>query len=220
MSNFTNSPLATLTRYNTAKINGSGNYTREITKITIHHTAGVITSQNLLDWGFSSSCGASWNYGIGNDGIIHQMVEEKNRAWTTGSPTNDYQAITIEVSNSSTGGDWAVGDKAYTALINLCTDICKRNGIAKLVHDGTPNGSLTRHNMFAATGCPGKYLQDRFGAICDEVNKRLATSAPPPAPPPTNTIYRVQLGAFSVRANAERLAAELKSKGYTDAFVV
>ncbi|HHV51694.1 MAG TPA: SPOR domain-containing protein, partial [Clostridiales bacterium] len=35
----------------------------------------------------------------------------------------------------------------------------------------------------------------------------------------TGKMYKVQIGAFNSRANAEKLAAELKSKGY-DPFIV
>ena len=188
MSNFTNSPLATIRNTNHNKINGSGNFTRRITKITIHHAAGVISGANLLGWGHNPKCNGSWQYGIGNDGVIGLMTEERHRAWTSSSATNDYQAVTIEVSNSATGGEWPVGAKAYAALLDLCTDICRRNGIKKLTFDGTPNGSLTHHSMFANTSCPGKFLLDRFKAICDEVNKRLgAASTPAPATPTTPT---------------------------------
>ena len=38
-------------------------------------------------------------------------------------------------------------------------------------------------------------------------------TSPPPAPEP-EILYRVQVGAFEVKANAERLADELKAKGY------
>ncbi|MCL2088742.1 MAG: N-acetylmuramoyl-L-alanine amidase, partial [Oscillospiraceae bacterium] len=99
-------------------------------------------------------------------------------------------AVTIEVSNSATGGEWPVGDKAYRALIELCVDVCKRNGIAKLTFDGTPKGSLTHHSMFANTSCPGKYLLDRFGAICDEVNKRLSVQSTP-TPTASTTDFKV-----------------------------
>ena len=190
MSNFTNSGLATIRNTAHSKINGSGNYTRKITKITIHHAAGVISGAALQAWGHNPKCSASWQYGIGNDGVIGLMTDEKNRAWTSSSPTNDYQAVTIEVSNSATGGNWPVGDKAYKALLDLCTDICKRNGIAKLTFDGTPNGSLTHHSMFAATSCPGKFLLDRFPQICAEVNKRLgvqSTSTTPTTPTTSTT---------------------------------
>lgn len=145
-----------------------------IKKITIHHMAGNISVE---------TCGnvfqtreASANYGIGTDGRVGMYVEEKNRSWCSNSPSNDHQAITIEVANDETGGQWHVSDKALAKLIDLCVDICKRNNIAKLYYDGTTNGNLTRHNMFKDTTCPGPYLQSKFPYIADEVNKRLNAS--------------------------------------------
>lgn len=81
-------------------------------------------------------------------------VEEKNRSWCSSNANNDNQAITIEVANDEYGGDWHVSDKALDKLIELCIDICKRNGIEKLIYTGDATGNLTRHNMFAATLCP------------------------------------------------------------------
>jgi cell division septation protein DedD len=34
------------------------------------------------------------------------------------------------------------------------------------------------------------------------------------------TVYRVQVGAFGIRDNAERLVKELKAKGYKDAAII
>lgn len=47
--------------------------------------------------------------------------------------SNDNRAITIEVANNGGAPDWPVSNKAYAALLDLVTDICKRNGIKKLV---------------------------------------------------------------------------------------
>lgn len=90
---------------------------------------------------------------IGNEGDIGQSVLECNRAWTSSSSWNDNQAITIEVSNSQSGGEWPISDAAYKSLIDLCVDICQRNGIKTVNYNGTKNGVLTEHRMFAATQC-------------------------------------------------------------------
>jgi len=105
MKKFTNSLLATLRRFITSRINGGGRQpsSRRITKITIHHAAGVINGQNLLNWGHDPRCTASWQYGIGNDGVNGQLVEERHRAWTSSSAANDWDAVTIEVGNSTAG---------------------------------------------------------------------------------------------------------------------
>jgi hypothetical protein len=152
--------------------NDTYNKTGNITKITIHHMAGnlsVETCGNVFQTGEASS-----NYGIGTDGRVGMYVEEDCRSWCSSSRSNDYQAVTIEVAND--GGadtDWHVSDTALSKLIDLCVDICQRNGIKQLNYTGDTTGNLTRHNMFANTTCPGPYLQGKFSYIAEEVNKRL-----------------------------------------------
>lgn len=191
----------------------------KIKKITIHHMAGNLSVEACGNVFASASRKASSNYGIGTDGRVGMYVEEKNRAWTSSSAANDNQAVTIEVANDQIGGDWHVSDTALNKLIELCVDICKRNGIEKLIYTGDATGNLTRHNMFANTNCPGPYLQSKFPYIADEVNKRLgATSPNQTSNTDSKVLYRVQTGAFSNKANADAMVAKLKGAGY-DAFV-
>lgn len=162
------------------------NYTQgrkgyKVCKITPHHMAGVLSAKRCGEIFQSPNRQASANYGIGNDGEIACYVGEENRAWTSSNRTNDYQAITIEVSNCEIGGDWKISDAAWNSLVRLCVDICTRYDF-KLSYDGTPNGSLTRHNMFANTNCPGKYLQSRFQELADTVNKILDGNLSTPTP--------------------------------------
>lgn len=148
------------------------NPTGAITVITPHHMAGVMTAKACAEYhqrGNSSSA----NYYIGKDGDICLGVEEKYRAWTSGSRDNDSKAITIEVSNDGGAPDWHVSDKSLESLINLCVDICQRNKIKQLNFTGDATGSLTMHCYFQATACPGPYLKSKFPYIADEVNKRL-----------------------------------------------
>ena len=142
-------------------------------KITIHHMAGNLTVEQCGNVFANPSRKASSNYAIGSDGRIACYVPEEWRAWTSSSSANDNQAITIEVANDEIGGEWHVSDKALNKLIELCVDICKRNKIESLVFTGDKNGNLTMHKYFAATACPGPYLESKFPYIADEVNKRL-----------------------------------------------
>lgn len=141
----------------------------KICKITPHHMAGVLSAEQCGKIFQRENRNASSNYGIGNDGKIACYVGEEDRAWTSSSRNNDCQAITIEISNCEVGGEWKISDAAWNSLVNLCVDICKRYNF-KLTYDGTPNGSLTRHNMFANTSCPGPYLQSRFQELANIVN--------------------------------------------------
>lgn len=149
---------------------------RAIKKITIHHMAGNLSVETCGALFAKASRKASSNYAISSDGKVGMYVEEKNRAWTSGSAENDNQAITIEVANDEIGGDWHVSDTALAKLIDLCTDICKRNGIDVLIFTGDKRGNLTMHRYFQATACPGAYLASKFPYIVQEVNKRLTST--------------------------------------------
>lgn len=207
------SKLATYTRL-------SPNYTamtnKKNKKITIHHVAGNATIEALGNLFANPARQASSNYGIGSDGRIGCYVPEEHRSWCSSSRENDSQAITIEVANCGGAPDWPVSDKAMAALLDLCEDICRRNGIKELVFTGDATGNLTQHNYFAATDCPGPFLKAKFQAIADEVNRRLKNNG---ATANKKTIYRVQVGAFSKKENAENMLKRLKADGYTDAFI-
>lgn len=152
--------------------NSQYNPSGKVSKITIHHAAGVTS----LD-GFSSilkSGNVSWTYAIDVNGKIGCYLDEGFRPWTSSSKSNDYNAVTIEVSNSSTGGNWPISDASYAALLNLCEDICRRNNITELVFTGSAETSnLTMHKWFTATACPGPYLSSKFPEIAKTVNARL-----------------------------------------------
>lgn len=170
-----NSPLVD---YVAISPNSSNPRNNKIKKITIHHMAGNLSVETCGRVFNGTGRQASSNYGIGSDGRVGMYVEEKNRAWTSSSPSNDNQAVTIEVANDGGANtNWHISDKALAKLIDLCVDICKRNGIASLNYTGDSSGNLTRHNMFANTTCPGPYLQSKFPYIAEEVNKRLGSSS-------------------------------------------
>lgn len=175
----------------------SPNYTAMSNKknevIVIHHMAGKLTVEQCGNVFAPSSRKASSNYGIDGNGRIGLYVEEKNRSWATSSRAIDSRAITIEVANSVAGGNWPVSDKAMASLINLCVDICKRNGIPRLNYTGDKSGNLQMHKWYAATGCPGAYLESKFPYIANEVNKRLNGNTTPSLPESSGT-YTVQKG--------------------------
>lgn len=147
--------------------------TSSIKKITIHHTAGMMSLENVGKVFSDRDRAKSANYVIDKEGKVGLYVEECNRAWSSSSPENDDQAVTIEVTNDEVGGNWHVSSKSYKSLVRLCTDICKRNHIEKLVYTGDDTGTLTLHDMFADTSCPGPYLKSVMADIASEVNIRL-----------------------------------------------
>lgn len=172
---------SSLNSYTKLSPHHSGKRTHKIDTITVHCMAGNLTVESCGALFAKESRKASSNYGIGSDGRIALYVDEGNRSWCTSSRENDQRAVTIEVANNGGAPDWPVSDKAYSALVDLVTDICKRNGITGLVWSTEKddrknhlNGcNMTVHRDYAAKACPGDYLYKLQGQIASEVNLRL-----------------------------------------------
>lgn len=162
----------------------SGRNGNRVCKITPHYMCAHWTGKQCADYFASTSRQASSNYCIGYNGDIAMSVDENDRAWTSASGWNDRQAITIECANNS---DSSLTDATWSALVNLCVDICRRYGF-RLNYTGNSSGSLTEHRMFASTDCPGAWLHARMGKLASEVNAILDGSSAPSVPStPTNT---------------------------------
>ena len=195
-----NSPLVDYTRISPNK-NSPRNH--KIDTITIHCVVGQCTVETLGNIFAPTSRQASSNYGVGTDGKIGMYVEEKDRSWCSTNAANDNRAVTIEVA-SDTKHPYAVNARAFAALLDLVTDICKRNGIKKLVWStkkadrvNHKNGcNMTVHRDYANKSCPGDYLYNRHGEIAAEVNRRLgvADTAPDAGAAQGVTVYTVKKG--------------------------
>jgi LysM repeat protein len=195
-----NSPLVDYTRISPNK-NSPRNH--KIDTITIHCVVGQCTVETLGNIFAPTSRQASSNYGVGTDGKIGMYVEEKDRSWCSSNAANDNRAVTIEVA-SDTKHPYAVNNRAFAALLDLVTDICKRNGIKKLVWStkkadrvNHKNGcNMTVHRDYANKSCPGDYLYNRHGEIAAEVNRRLgvADTAPDAGAAQGVTVYTVKKG--------------------------
>lgn len=209
---FSNSALV---EYTNISPNKNENRNHEIDTITIHCFVGQVTAKRGCDY-FAGDCGCSANYVVGHDGSIGLSVPEKSRSWCSSNAKNDNRAVTIEVACDAYP-PYAVTSSAYESLIELVTDICKRNNINKLLWRNNKDligqvdkQNMTVHRWFAAKACPGDYLMERMGNIANRVNQNLSK---------TITLYKVQVGAFSVKDNATKLRDELKAKGY-NCFIV
>lgn len=161
--------------------NHSGKRKHKIDTISIHCMAGNLSVESCGSLFKNPQRQASSNYGIGSDGRIALYVDEENRSWCTSSGSNDNRAVTIEVANTAAAEPWPVSDAAYEALIKLCTDICRRNGIKRLLWRGDKSligqvdkQNMTVHRWFANKSCPGEWLYERHGKIAEEVNRRLS----------------------------------------------
>ena len=177
---YTNSPLVSYTKFSP---NHSGQRTHSIDRITPHCVVGQCSVETLGSIFLPTSRQASCNYGIGADGRVRMYVDEKNRSWCSSSNANDQRAITIECA-SDTAEPYAFKGVVYQKLIELCTDICKRNGKTKLLWledktrtlNYTPASDemvLTVHRWFANKSCPGNWMYAHMGDLAEKVTVAL-----------------------------------------------
>jgi N-acetylmuramoyl-L-alanine amidase. len=146
--------------------------------------AGKQTAAGCVQMHINSKYSQSATYYLGCDVKIGQSVHECDRSWCSNSSKNDSSHITIEVSNNTNKEPWSIDDAVYARLIDLCVDICKRNQIAVVTYDGTPNAVLTEHRMFQATACPGTTIHNLLmsGKISQDINSRLKDGSVTPFP--------------------------------------
>ncbi len=183
----------------------SGNYTQgrhnyaKISEITVHHTAGALSVEQLgALWQNPARKGSS-NYGI-NGKNIACYVSEGDVAWTNSNWQANCRAVTIEVCNSAGAPQWPVSDESLESTIQLVADIAKRCGLGTLV----VGKNLTMHSQYIATACPGPYLQERMQHIADSANAINST------PPPQNggTTDDSQGSVAQLKEELEHLMAE------------
>lgn len=209
----------------------SGKRTHAIDRITPHCIVGQWTAKTGCDFFANTTRECSANYICGTDGV-GLSVDEGNRSWCSSSSANDQRAVTIECASDTTA-PYAFRDDVYKRLIDLCVDICRRNGKSKLlwISDKTkalayePKSDemlLTVHRWFANKSCPGDWMYSRMQDLADNVTAQLGGSTPvePEKPAEPTTLYRVQIGAYREYQNAVKQLANAKAKGFSDAFIV
>lgn len=208
------SPLATYQHLTDKTYNREGH---RIDRITPHCIVGQWSAKFGCDWFATNGKNNSVNYVVGKDGDIGCNVDEDNGAWTSSSNANDMRAITIEIASDATS-PYAVTDKAYAAVLDLITDICKRYNIDTLLWIADKNTALayepkenemilTVHRWFANKSCPGDYLYSRMGAIAEEVTKRLGGKTPTQKEPISSYpscpfLVRVKVNDLNIRNKA------------------
>ncbi len=144
---------------------------------------GLLSVERICDYFKDRSRQASCNYAIGAYGRIGLCVDEANRSWCSSSRDNDQRTVTVECASDLTN-PYAMKPEVYSALVELCFDICRRNGKRKLVwiadrekalsYEVKPEEMLlTVHRWFARKSCPGNWLFEKMGSLADEVNSKL-----------------------------------------------
>lgn len=157
-----------------------GRQGNKISEIIVHHAA--TTYFDGIANTFRGDRQASAHYAVGRNNNVDKMVDEANTAWHCGNWGHNLRSIGIENVNSSGAPEWAVAPETFNTLVELCTDIVKRNpGIGKL----EVGRNLFGHKDVSdsPTACPVQ-LEARLRELADRVNAAVAgTPVPSPQTP-------------------------------------
>ena len=159
---------------------------------------GSIATYQTLPWNYRGwHCGSGSN-GSGNDTHISFEICEDGLAYTSYFST------------------------VYKEAVELCSYLCKQYGLTEkniICHsEGATLGIASNHSDVMHWFPKHGKSMDTFRA---EVGKLLAASTTDaePAPSTQKTLYSVQIGAYSVKANADATLAKVKAAGFKDAFI-
>ena len=173
----------------------------------------------------------------GNTGVIYQCLPWSHRGWHGGGASNNTH-IGVEMcepacikytsgSNftcSDTATAKAVVKRTYEAAVELFAFLCKQYNLNPLA-----DGVIVSHREGHARGIASNHGDPehlwnglKMGYTMDGFRKAVAAAMKPaeekPAEP-AKTLYRVQTGAFTKKANATALAEKLKKAGF-DTYIV
>ena len=149
----------------------------------------------------------------------YQTLPWNHRGWHAGGKANDTH-IGFEICEDNLK-DASYFNKVYKEAVELCVHLCK---LYKLTEKNII-GHYEAHKLGIASnhGDPKNWFpkhgksMDTFRA---DVKKQLTVAQTPvPSANTTTKLYRVQIGAYSVKTNAEAMLAKAKKAGFTDAFI-
>jgi hypothetical protein len=153
------------------------------------------------------------------DGSIatYQTLPWNHRGWYAGGDANNTH-IGFEICEDGLT-DASYFSAVYKEAVVLCVHLCKLYGLSEkdiICHsEGYKQGIASNHaDVMHWFPKHGKTM-DTFRADV----KKLLSEEEKSAEPAKKKYYRVQIGAYTVKANAEAQLAKAKKAGFTDAFI-
>ncbi|WP_313121117.1 N-acetylmuramoyl-L-alanine amidase [Proteiniclasticum ruminis] len=143
----------------------------------------------------------------------YQTLPWEHRGWHAGGDANDSH-IGFEICEDNLS-DSSYFSAVYKEATELCAHLCKLYGL-------TENDIIGHYEGFqkkiASNHGDPRHWFSRHGKSMDtfraDVKKLLTVTESE-----TKKLYKVQVGAYSVKSNADAMLAKVKAAGFTDAFI-
>ena len=152
------------------------------------------------------------------DGSIatYQTLPWDHRGWHAGGAANNTH-ISFEICEDNLT-DASYFNSVYKEATELCAHLCKLYNLTEKDIIGHFEG---HQRGIASNHADPRHWFSRHGKSMDTFRadvKKLLTAPTPPTSTPQK-LYRVQVGAFRVKSNADAMLARAKAAGFTDAFI-
>lgn len=173
--------------------------------ITIHNTANDAPAENEIAYMLRRDDEVSFHFAVDENHAVQGLLLNRNgwHASDAGTGTGNRKTIAIEIARS-THADEKLFNKAEENAAILCAQLCKEYG-------WNPKKDIYTHMYWAPEKkyCPHKTLDKGWERFLNMV----ASFMEEPEPEKT-TLYRVQVGAYKQRENAEKMLKQLKEAGF------
>ena len=204
-------------------------YTMKPEFIVVHNTANKATARNEIAYMIANDNETSFHYAIDDKEIVQGILENRN-AWHASDGVKgdgNRKGIAIEICYSycqkEVNGKWVEDKETWNAQYKnkfIAAEKLAAQFIAsKLKEKGWGIDKVKKHQDFCTKYCPHRTLDMGWQRFLNMIEGYMKEDSP--FSPTTNNkiLYRVQVGAFGVKANADAYLKKVKAAGF-DAFIV
>lgn len=175
--------------------------------IVVHNTANDASAANEIKYMISNNNQVSFHIAVDDKEAIQGLPLDRN-AWAAGDGANgpgNRKGIHVEICYSKSGGSRFVQAEKNAAKV-----------IAQLLHArGWGIDRVKKHKDFSGKNCPHRTLAIGWASFVNMVNDELKALKKPKE----EVYYRVVVGSYLNKAEAEKQVKDLKRKGYTGTFI-
>lgn len=178
--------------------------------IVVHNTANDAPAKNEIAYMIRNDKEVSFHYAIDDKEIVQGLPENRNGWHASDGEYGDgnRKGIAIEICYSESGGDRFINAEKLAAKFIAF----------KLKEKGWGIDKVKKHQDFCTKYCPHRTLNMGWQRFLDMVQAEL-NALKPTEKNENGVIYKVQVGAYSERKNAEAMVAKQKAAGF-DAIIV
>lgn len=145
------------------------------TMVTLHHNAGVLSHEDVLNaW---KTREASAHFDVDRSGAVAQYVKVDEYAWSCGNTVGNQTSISIEMSNSSTGGNWPVSETTWQSAARLAGWL-----FAHVIGTRPASVNLVPHHHWYSTACAGPYMDSVWPSVIAAAQQAYDSFVNPPKP--------------------------------------